>query len=165
MRQFASGRSDASDEKELFEFGAKIRERLLSGEKSEELQVPGNVPYKERHTSPMVPKVTDACVKCGRCVRPLRQRRRSVFPACAASRCALKAQELLTKSCLRGWCPGLRRSAADTGKISCFCKTPLRAGNYSPSSPPGPSFRGRLDSGRGSVIQESLGRWISGRGF
>ena len=69
MRQFASGRSDASDEKELFEFGAKIRERLLSGEKSEELQVPGNVPYKERHTSPMVPKVTDACVKCGRCVR------------------------------------------------------------------------------------------------
>lgn len=69
MRQFAAGRPDAFDKEELLIFGKKIRERLLSETDSIEVQVPGNIPYKELHASSMVPKVLEACVKCGCCVR------------------------------------------------------------------------------------------------
>lgn len=56
MHKFAAGRPDETDQKELREFGKRVREYLEHQEKTGELSVPGNHPYKELGTIPFIPK-------------------------------------------------------------------------------------------------------------
>ena len=76
MRQFASGRPDEEDLKELSGFRKKIREKL-ENRTEEEISVPGNRPYKEFKVVPMVPETTGICNDCGLCVKSC--------PVCAIS--------------------------------------------------------------------------------
>ena len=62
LPRYAAGRPDASDEKQLEEFAARIR-----GKDSEITSVPGNRPYKKSGGAGLVPKPAGACVKCGLC--------------------------------------------------------------------------------------------------
>lgn len=67
IHEFAAGRPDAQDEKELAEFAQKIREKMEAGMLPEHLNLPGNRPYKEYGGVPMKPQAGKACVKCGVC--------------------------------------------------------------------------------------------------
>ncbi len=64
LREFAAGRPDASDEKELKVFSEKIKSRL---EEENRLVLPGNRPYKAYGTIPMTPKAGAGCNDCGAC--------------------------------------------------------------------------------------------------
>ena len=66
MRQFATGRPDADDVRELERFAEVIRQRAES-ENIPLLDVPGNRPYKEWHSSPMYPETNQDCCFCGAC--------------------------------------------------------------------------------------------------
>ena len=66
FRQFGAGRPDAADKEELKAFACKIA-RILREELSGQLQVPGNVPYRERKPGSMIPVGGDACTGCGVC--------------------------------------------------------------------------------------------------
>ena len=68
MHKFAAGRPDETDQKELREFGKRVREYLEHQEKNRrDSSVPGNHPYKELGTIPFIPKPGKACNSCGRC--------------------------------------------------------------------------------------------------
>ena len=62
LPQYATGRPDASDEKQLADFAAKI-----AGKDGEITTLPGNRPYKKSGGAGLVPKPTKDCVKCGLC--------------------------------------------------------------------------------------------------
>ena len=62
LPQYATGRPDASDEKQLAGFAAQI-----AGKDSEITSLPGNRPYKKSGGAGLVPKPTKACVRCGLC--------------------------------------------------------------------------------------------------
>lgn len=62
LPQYATGRPDASDEKQLADFAAKIAVK-----DSEITSIPGNRPYKKSGGAGLVPKPTKACVRCGLC--------------------------------------------------------------------------------------------------
>ena len=64
--QYAAGRPDAQDNKQLQEFAKKIQEKLSSGDTSE-LYMPGNRPYKKSGGGGMIPKATKDCTGCGLC--------------------------------------------------------------------------------------------------
>ena len=67
IRTFAAGRPDENDAKVLADFAAKIKEKL---EDDSKLILPGNRPYKQLPPMfPSKPKLTEACVKCGLCVK------------------------------------------------------------------------------------------------
>lgn len=66
VRQFAAGRPDAQDVKQLSEFARKIQAKLSAGD-STEPAIPGNRPYKKAGSVGMVPKPTKECTKCGIC--------------------------------------------------------------------------------------------------
>lgn len=76
MRQFAAGRPDEEDLKELSEFRREIYQKL-AGSVEGELFIPGNRPYKEFKAVPLVPETTGICNDCGLCVRSC--------PVCAIS--------------------------------------------------------------------------------
>ena len=65
-RQFAAGRPDTQDVKQLSDFARQIQ-RKLSAEDSTEPTIPGNRPYKKAGGAGMVPKPTKECTKCGAC--------------------------------------------------------------------------------------------------
>ena len=65
-RQFAAGRPDAQDAKQLSDFAGQIQAKLSAGD-STEPEIPGNRPYKKAGGAGMVPKPTKACTKCGIC--------------------------------------------------------------------------------------------------
>lgn len=67
MHQFAAGRPDASDEKELAQFAKKILDKINSGVIGEKLNVPGSFPYREYHGVPIKPKASVKCTRCGLC--------------------------------------------------------------------------------------------------
>lgn len=67
MRQFAAGRPDAQDEKELASFAQEIRAQLESGSLSGRLHLPGNRPYREYGGVPMKPQAKKQCTGCGLC--------------------------------------------------------------------------------------------------
>lgn len=67
MHQFATGRPDAKDEKELAVFAKKIRQNMESEDILEVLSVSGNRPYREFGGVPMKPKAGKECMKCGLC--------------------------------------------------------------------------------------------------
>jgi ferredoxin len=67
MRQFAAGRPDAQDEKELKDFAGKLRSKMEAGEASAPISFPGKRPYREYGGVPMKPKAGNACTLCGLC--------------------------------------------------------------------------------------------------
>lgn len=68
MTQFAAGRPDAEDEKELLEYAARILESLgRPAIENEPVKVPGNRPYKEYNGVPMTPKAGGKCNGCKKC--------------------------------------------------------------------------------------------------
>ena len=64
--QYAAGRPDAQDNKQLQEFAKKIQEKI-SSKNASELYLPGNRPYKKSGGGGMVPKATKDCTECGLC--------------------------------------------------------------------------------------------------
>lgn len=69
MHQFAAGRPDASDQKELAQFAKKILDKVNSGAACEKLKVPGNFPYREYKGVPLKPKAGGKCTSCGLCAK------------------------------------------------------------------------------------------------
>lgn len=72
--EIATGRPDTEDLIKAKGFGAEVKVKLdaaASIEALAALEIPGNHPYKERSSAPntAAPKTTDACVKCGICVK------------------------------------------------------------------------------------------------
>ena len=62
MPQYAAGRPDASDQKQLEQFAEQI-----AGKAEAVVSIPGNRPYKKAGGAGLVPKVRKGCVKCGLC--------------------------------------------------------------------------------------------------
>lgn len=62
MPQYATGRPDSSDIKQLEAFADQIGNRIEAA-----ICVPGNRPYKKTGGAGLVPKTTPDCVKCGLC--------------------------------------------------------------------------------------------------
>lgn len=62
MPQYAAGRPDSSDIKQLEAFADQIGNRTEAA-----ISVPGNRPYKKAGGAGLVPKTTPDCVKCGLC--------------------------------------------------------------------------------------------------
>lgn len=69
MHQFAAGRPDESDQKELTQFAKKIVDKINSGTVCEKLNVPGSFPYREYHGVPLKPKANAKCTGCGLCAK------------------------------------------------------------------------------------------------
>ncbi len=67
MRQYAAGRPDEKDIRELKSYGKAILEKLEAGGLKEMPQVPGNRPYKKAGGGGLVPKATKDCNNCGVC--------------------------------------------------------------------------------------------------
>lgn len=67
MHQFAQGRPDSRDRKELTSFAEQIREKLQNTEDFGTLSLPGNRPYKKLATIPMTPAAGRVCNRCGLC--------------------------------------------------------------------------------------------------
>lgn len=65
-RQFAAGRPDAQDAKQLSDFARQIQVKLSAGDLAEPA-IPGNRPYKKSGGVGMVPKATKECTQCGVC--------------------------------------------------------------------------------------------------
>lgn len=62
MPQYAAGRPDASDKKQLEQFADQI-----AGKTEAAVSIPGNRPYKKAGGAGLVPKPTKSCVKCALC--------------------------------------------------------------------------------------------------
>lgn len=62
MPQYAAGRPDAADQKQLTDYANQIADR--AGIAS---AIPGNRPYKKAGGAGLVPKPDKSCVKCGAC--------------------------------------------------------------------------------------------------
>lgn len=69
MHQYATGRPDAIDEKNLKEIGEKIAKKLAQASPDHSFTIPGNRPYKKAGGVGMVPKADSACVGCGLCAK------------------------------------------------------------------------------------------------
>ena len=70
MRQFAAGRPNAEDEKQLRDFSEKIRaafEQMKKGGPVKKLQLPGNRPYRVYNGVPFKPTGDETCTACGVC--------------------------------------------------------------------------------------------------
>lgn len=67
-RQFAAGRPDEQDARQLSQFAEQIRAKLSDGDAAEPT-IPGNRPYKKAGGAGMVPKPTKACTQCGVCAQ------------------------------------------------------------------------------------------------
>lgn len=70
MHQYAAGRPDNEDAKELRGFARKIRDRLADEKMPQTVpEIPGNRPYKKAGGAGLVPKATKDCVSCGLCAK------------------------------------------------------------------------------------------------
>ncbi len=69
MRQFAAGRPDDEDAKELAGFAEAIRSKIESGTAATQLKLPGNRPYKEYGGVPLKPQAGKSCRQCGLCAK------------------------------------------------------------------------------------------------
>ena len=67
VHQYAAGRPDETDRRELGEFGARILEKAGRGELSTPA-IPGNRPYKSAGGG-MIPRADASCTGCGLCAR------------------------------------------------------------------------------------------------
>lgn len=69
IRQFASGRPDKNDERELLEYAKRIRQTLEDNPAIEEITVKGNTPYRDFAGLPIKPKANSKCNMCGVCAK------------------------------------------------------------------------------------------------
>ena len=70
MHQYAAGRPDTKDKKELSSFAKKISEKINNNLTSLSTpQIPGNRPYKKAAGIGLVPKADNKCTDCGLCAR------------------------------------------------------------------------------------------------
>lgn len=67
MPQFAAGRPDAEDKRELTDFADRIRRGIRDGSLTVVSAVPGNRPYRTFDGVPMKPRTGRSCIKCGIC--------------------------------------------------------------------------------------------------
>ncbi|MDE7220214.1 MAG: EFR1 family ferrodoxin [Oscillospiraceae bacterium] len=70
MHQYAAGRPDVKDERELSCFAQKILDKIEGN--TAELrtpQIPGNRPYKKTGSIGLAPKANGRCTSCGLCAR------------------------------------------------------------------------------------------------
>jgi len=68
MHQYAAGRPDTKDKKELQNFAKKILEKINSNAvETSTPQIPGNYPYKKASGVGLVPKADNKCTNCGLC--------------------------------------------------------------------------------------------------
>lgn len=67
VRQYATGRPNATDVIQLSEFAKQIAEKMANNA-SAAPQIPGNRPYKKSGAG-LVPKATSACKGCGTCAK------------------------------------------------------------------------------------------------
>lgn len=67
MHQFATGRPNETDQKELIQFSRKILDKLKTEVLSDTLELPGNYPYREYNGVPLKPKAGKGCTRCGLC--------------------------------------------------------------------------------------------------
>ncbi len=65
-RELASGRPDDEDHIQMGHFAEKILEKLQQP-RGKAVSVPGNHPYKNWAPMPVVPVISDRCVRCGLC--------------------------------------------------------------------------------------------------
>ncbi len=86
--QYAAGRPDASDERQLISFAGRI-----SGQDGDAASIPGNRPYKKSAGAGLVPKATKDCVSCGLCAK--------ICPVQAIDRETLAADAQACISCMR----------------------------------------------------------------
>lgn len=96
MHQYAAGRPDTQDEKELYEFGRKILKKVgaYNVPSMAASSIPGNRPYKKANGVGLVPKGGGRCTECGLCAKNC--------PAQAISRENLKtADRKKCISCMR----------------------------------------------------------------
>ena len=68
-RCYAAGRPDRADMAELTDFGRAIARKLESRSLPDDLQVPGNRPYRNFGGVGMIPMPGNACTGCGACAR------------------------------------------------------------------------------------------------
>lgn len=68
VREFAAGRPDAQDQKQLSLFADQIKKKLSAGNLTEPA-IPGNRPYKKAGGAGMVPKPSKDCDNCGLCAK------------------------------------------------------------------------------------------------
>lgn len=66
MPQFGNGRPNAADLEELQNFAKQIKENMQTKE-MQNVSLPGNRPYLERHGGGLVPVTEDTCKGCGLC--------------------------------------------------------------------------------------------------
>jgi len=66
MHQYASGRPDTADCRQLAEFAAKIKEKIEADDCTKPA-LPGNRPYKKAANLGLVPKANASCTECGLC--------------------------------------------------------------------------------------------------
>lgn len=66
LRSVAAGRPDADDLAQLTDFAKKISAKPLT-EAPALTNIPGNRPYKDWQPMPVVPQVSDSCIRCGLC--------------------------------------------------------------------------------------------------
>ncbi len=69
IRTFAEGRPDKNDEQVLADFAKQIKEKINESGSIEELNLPGDRPYRARAPLASKPLLKDSCVKCGLCVK------------------------------------------------------------------------------------------------
>ena len=67
FHEYASGRPNTNDMKQLCSFGAKVLEKAIENS-NDSISVPGNRPYKKAGAS-MVPKASSSCTGCGTCAQ------------------------------------------------------------------------------------------------
>lgn len=68
MRQFAAGRPDEEDCRELSGYAEAIMKKIEAGDRSKPA-IPGNRPYKKGGNLGMIPQAGSACTKCGTCAK------------------------------------------------------------------------------------------------
>lgn len=69
MHQYATGRPDEQDKRELQDFAKKIIEKIHSKSDLSAPQIPGNRPYKKYGSAGLVPKADHKCTSCGLCAK------------------------------------------------------------------------------------------------
>lgn len=69
MHQFAAGRPDKEDKEELVQFSRKILDKIKNTATYNELELPGNYPYREYKGVPLKPKAGKECTGCGLCAK------------------------------------------------------------------------------------------------
>ena len=67
MRQFAAGRPNQEDLRELEQFARQIKKAIERNAMSGSVNVPGSTSYREYHGVPLTPKAGKGCIGCGLC--------------------------------------------------------------------------------------------------